>query len=58
MGPFADAPSVNAGLVPLPTGEARLLHFNANFTEDKSIITHDYTMSQSNGLLVSLLRRN
>ena len=32
MGPFADAPSVNAGLVPLLTGEARLLHFNANLT--------------------------
>ena len=47
---------VHTGLVPLRIGEARPLHFNANLTEDKSIITHDYTMLQTHGLLISLLR--
>ena len=47
---------VHTGLVPLRIGEARPLHFNANLTEDKSIITHDYSMLQTHGLLISLLR--
>ena len=47
---------VHTGLVPLRIGEARPLHFNANLTEDKRIITYDSTMPQSDGLLISLLR--
>jgi hypothetical protein len=47
---------VHTSWVPLHMGEARPLHFNANLTEDKSIITYDSTIPQLDGLLISLLR--